>query len=184
MDIARAAHRGALRDMQPPPAPRIPIPGLTHTGTPAPPPRDAIFGQLFALISRSVRQTMLLQDRLATGTIDHPTPNPTPGIAQPPPSQQPAPDGTRTHADRLYQEPFEDECLQDTGSVEDILLKIRSELDAGVAPGLAPHPHTPEPARTGRRPIPLIPPGPEPALSAQERSALAYHRIHPPKPPD
>ena len=184
MDLARAAHREALRDMQPPAAPRTPVPALTYASAP-PPPREAIFGQLFAVISRSVRQTMLLEDRLATGATDHPPPESAPRSSHPSPTPpaRPAPDGTRIHADRLTREALEDECLHaDTRPARDILAAIRSEL-AAAASGLPPR-QTPEPTPHPRRPIPIIPPGPEPSLTALGRAALLHHQTHPPKPPD
>ncbi len=182
MDLARAAHREALRDMQPPPAPRTPIPGLTCADAPAPPPRDSIFGQLFTLISRCLRQTMLLEDRFAAGDAPHNTAEPAPRASQPPPAAPAASDATQLHAERLYRETFEDERLQqDTRPAEDILDHIRSELGAASS-RLAPRHQTPAPP--SRRAIPIIPPGPEPALTALERSVVAYHQTRRPKPPD
>ncbi len=104
MDLARASHREALRDMQPPPEPRTPIPGLTYSHQPAPRPRDTAFGHLFAVISRCVRQTLLLEDRFDAEITDHPVPEPAPRTAptQPAPPATPATDTTRVHAERLY----------------------------------------------------------------------------------
>ena len=186
MDLVRAAHREALRDMQPPPE-RTPTPGSTYDHTPAPRPRDTIFGQLFALISRCLRQTMLLEDRFAAGDMRHPGPEiPAHGepAAPPRPAAQTQADRTRICPDRLRPETLEDETrTPDNRPVPEILADIRTQFEAATPAG--PIPGAPRRAPASyRRPIPIIPPGPKIPLSAAERSALHYHMNRVPKKPD
>ncbi len=118
MELARAAQREALRDLEPPVKRRAPsLPGLPdfehiphrsewwdH--------RDPAFGELFGKLCRCVRQAILLEARIAAGTLDRPAaPAPTSGPADragpahQPTRARPAEDRPRPAEDRASLSP-------------------------------------------------------------------------------
>ncbi len=164
MELARAAQREALRDLEPPVKRRAPsLPGLPdfehiphrsewwdH--------RDPAFGELFGKLCRCVRQAILLEARIVAGTLDRPAaPAPTPGPADragpahPPTRPRPAEDRPRPAEDRasLSHERLEDDLASGMSRpVADILEDISQELGRAARPQghkAAPRPLVPAP---------------------------------------
>jgi hypothetical protein len=179
MELARAAHVEALRDLQPPTIRRH-IPGTPpSTATDA---RSDTFGHLFAQLARSVRQTILLETRLAAGSLDHPIPDPSRAANPAPPTAPPIPARATTQdAPRLRPERLEDDHAADANRAPaEILAGICADLGAALDTGLTPD--RPDPAAPTPRPPTRIPPPREAPLSALERSAIAYHQRASPNP--
>ena len=149
MELAEAAHREALCDIQPRPQRRAsPFPGMADQPAPFF-PRDATYGQLFAKLSRCVRQTILLEARLAAGAYDHYAPAPDRAVHAEPRQPGPPPKTYHNANDRphLRPEQLEDESTVDAGrSAEEILVGICAELGAAGESGLS----TATPAQTAR----------------------------------
>jgi hypothetical protein len=182
MDLARAAHREALNDIHPPRPERRPSPFL---GMPDLPPvyvsRDATYGQLFAQLSRCVRQAILLEARLAAGAYDHPDPAPhrAPTETQPQASQ-PTPARRPEDRPRLRPEQLEDDLAHDAARpIPEILAGICAELGAAVQTGLS----ADQPAAQDRRGVPTWPHRPPPLSQAERAAQLARQCGIPPPTP-
>ena len=186
MELARVAQGEALRDLQPPTVRSKPVPGLPPGYTPPglTATRDDRFGHLFAQLARCVRQTMLLEARLAAGAFDHPaavraaSPQPAPPVAalafKPSTQQETKP--------RLRPEPLEDEISADAHrSPAEILAGVCSELSQVLESGLASdHPNSAAQSPLRRT---TIPPAREAPLTSVERAAILYDQQRATPPP-
>ncbi len=172
MELARAAQREALRDLEPPVKRRAPsLPGLPdfehiphrsewwdH--------RDPAFGELFGKLCRCVRQAILLEARIAAGTLDRPAaPAPTPGPAdRAGPAHQPTRPRPAEDRSSLTPERLEDDLASGMSRpVADILEDISQELGRAAQP--QGHRATPRPLVPAPAPVPAPSPkrSPNPA---------------------
>ena len=175
MELARAAHREAMRDLEAPVEHRMP-------GMAKPPAcRNPDPGALFTRVSRAVRQAITLETRLAAGTLQTPC---GPGHFCKPHPPQAADNSRRTAPDAATPrntprighayERLDDECaVRDTRAIPQILAAIAQVL------GEAPHPPPPRIGPGSASPAPDLPAPPPPAILS--RSSAQKHRP-PPKP--
>ena len=169
LEYAEAAQREGVRELQPRP-PR----GLQPSGAympPSPPSfRDATLAEVFATLSRCVRQAILLEARLDSGAYDQPPParntpaDPAPKRSPEKPRASEPGDGTSLHYERL-----EDDLAADANRpADEILVEICQTLgqfiESKQAPAHAPLvlPRTPHhsvpPPEPTRQPQPNRPP--------------------------
>ncbi len=173
MELAEAAQREALRELQPPPV-RFPVPPGQYMPPLPPHIRDTTCAELFATFSRTVRQAILLEARLDSGLYDRPPPvrtTPSATTARPAPSRPREP-GDGTYLDH---EALEDDLAADANRApDDILLEISETLGQAIEPlppaitqarpitRTATPAQNPEPARPGRMLAPEKRPPPKP----------------------
>ena len=190
MELVEAAHREALRECQPPAERRrssiAGLPDLSGYTTP-PAFRSDTFGQLFTLLSRCVRQAILLESRIEAGLTGHPSPSPAfaeRAAGREPASSPPPPRGASDHT-RIAHERLDDDLAADAGrSAPAILAGICADfqavIDAHHLPGPAsptPEPHAAPAASPSRTPL-REPSNPRP-LTALERSAQCARPAQP-----
>ena len=184
MELAEATQRAALRDLQPRVEHRLPsIPGLPQMPSP-PAYHSTALGELFATLSRCVRQALLLEARLEAGAFyPPPPPRATPAEATPgtpAPSRASCPDdSTRLHYERL-----EDDLAADAGRAPSEILagicqqlgQASEHLPAPSPPRAAPGPRQAAPAPKPRQPPKPIPP-PESASRPNRGEPLPSRRV-------
>ncbi len=162
MELAEATQREALRELQPRPERRPAPPG---TWMPPSPPvfRSTAQAELFATLSRCVRQAILLEARLDSGALDRPPPaRTTPAEAHdfPIPRTQTPGDSTRIHHEALEDDlagesnrPADETLAEISQHLGQALPRLETPSRHARAAPNAPRPNRP-PANPHTKPVP------------------------------